>query len=96
MPFCMKLAQRPLAQSVFIVRRAEHAPMPSRCCSGVLDDVAPVLDVVDAPLLPPDRRRRQAPASLAAPRPLAPVVGELVLSWCFRPQPAAMIPIPLS
>jgi hypothetical protein len=58
MPFCMKLAQSPLAQSVFIVQIApKSAPMPVPVLLllpllvAVLVDVLPVLDV--APPLPP-------------------------------------------
>jgi hypothetical protein len=56
-PFCMKVAQRPLAQSESAVHSAPNAePMPAPVLlvappAPVLVDVTPVLDV--APPLPP-------------------------------------------
>jgi len=105
MPFCMKLAQRPLAQSPSTAHVAPNtAPMPVPVLLllvALLVDPVVLLDVVplvlDVALLPPLPPLPPWPPLLL----LAPVVAVLSplpdppLPVLSLPHPAVMIPIPM-
>jgi hypothetical protein len=107
MPFCMKVAQRLLAQSEFIVQVApKMAPMPVpvllvALVVPLLDEVAVALDVAPAPPpppWPPPPVVALVVVAAAPPVPLAlvpPPAPVLVLPVVSPPHPAVRSPIPI-
>ena len=101
-PFCMKLAQRPLAQSASTVHVAPNTaptPVPVLLVAlllpplVLLDVVPPVLDVALPPPLPP---WPLLPLLLLAPVVSVPLpLPDPPLPVLSLPHPAVMIPIPM-
>jgi hypothetical protein len=104
MPFCMKVAHRPLAHSAFIVQVApKTAPMPEPLLPLALlpallvDDAVVLDDAVDpAPPLPPWPPPLVALAVAVVVSVVPPAPVPVLVVPLSPPQPAAMIPIPMS